>query len=167
MDQQEEQDYIRKVKSGNATAYAGLVDHYKTMAYAIALKVLGNPEDAEDVAQEGFIKAYQQLHQFEGKAKFSTWLYTIVYRTALAKTRELKMKTFSINEHFRENFTNDFSTPQLVLMEKDDEQRSIQMAINSLPQTEGLLVMLYYLHDNSVGEIQQITGLSMANIKIK
>lgn len=167
MDPQEEQEYVRKVRDGNATAYAALVDHYKTLAYAIALKVLGNPEDAEDVAQEGFIKAYQQLHQFEGKAKFSTWLYTIVYRTALAKAREQKMKTFSITEHFRENFTDDFSTPQLVLMERDDEQRSIQMAINSLPQTEGLLVMLYYISDNSVAEIQQITGLSTANIKIK
>jgi RNA polymerase sigma-70 factor (ECF subfamily) len=167
MNHQEELEYIHKVRSGNATAYAALVDHYKTMAYSIALKVLGNPEDAEDVAQEGFIKAYQQLHQFEGKAKFSTWLYTIVYRTALAKTREQKMKTLSINEHFRENFTNDYSTPQLVLMDKDDEQRAIQMAINSLPETEGLLVMLYYINDNSVSEIQQITGLSMANIKIR
>ena len=89
---QDEQVYITRVREGDPSAYAVLVDKYKVLAYSIALKVLGNEEEAQDVAQEGFIKAYQQLHQFEGKAKFSTWLYTIVYRTAIAKRRETKVK---------------------------------------------------------------------------
>ena len=167
MNSQDELEYIRKVRNGEHSAYAFLVDRYKTMAYSIALKVLGNEEDAQDVAQEGFIKAYQQLQQFEGKSKFSTWLYTIVYRTALAKAKESRVKTFSITQLFRDTFTNDYSTPQLTVMQTDDEQRSVNLAINTLPKTEALLVMLYYIEDNSISEIHQITGLSRANIKIK
>lgn len=167
MDLQEELEYIRRVKSGDHTAYAVLVDRYKTLAYSIALKILGNEEDAEDVAQEGFVKAYQQLQQFEGKSKFSTWLYTIVYRTALAKAKETKLKTFSITHQFKEVFTNDYSAPQLALMQSHDEQRAVNAAINRLPSSEALLVMLYYINENSVKEIQEITGLSAANIKIR
>ena|SRR5688572_25154052 len=167
MDQQEELEYIRRVRNGEHAAYAFLVDRYKAMVYSIAWRVLGNQEDAQDVAQEGFLKAYQQLYQFEAKSKFSTWLYTIVYRTALAKAKEVKVRTFSITEQFKETFTNDYSTPQLTLMQTDDEQRSVNLAINNLPKTEALLVILYYIDENSIGEIRQITGLSMANIKIK
>lgn len=167
MDLQEELEYIRRVRNGDHTAYTILVDRYKTLAYSIALKVLGNEEDAQDVAQEGFIKAYQQLQQFEAKSKFSTWLYTIVYRTALAKAKETKLKMFSITHQFKETFTNDYSAPQLTLMQSHDEQRSITEAINRLPASEALLVMLYYINDNSIKEIQEITGLSAANIKIR
>lgn len=167
MDDQEELEYIRRTCNGEPAAYAKLVDRYKTFAYAIALKVLKNQEDAEDVAQESFIKAYQQLHQFAGNAKFSTWLYTIVYRTALAKTRDMKAKVFSITDQFRRSFTNDHSSPQLTLMQANDEKRSVERAIASLPETEALLVMLYYIEENSIREIQAITGLSLANIKIK
>jgi RNA polymerase sigma factor (sigma-70 family) len=167
MDNQEELDYIRKVLNGEHTAYAFLVDRYKGMAYSIALKILENKEDAQDVAQEGFIKAYQQLHQFEGKSKFSTWLYTIVYRTALAKAKEARVRTFSITQQFRETFTDDYAAPQLALMQTDDEQRSVNLAVNKLPKTDALLVILYYIDENSISEIHQITNMSVANIKIR
>jgi RNA polymerase sigma factor (sigma-70 family) len=163
----DEHEYIQKVRNGDHGAYAVLVDAYKVLAYSIALKILGNEEEAQDAAQEGFIKAYQQLHQFEGKAKFSTWLYTIVYRTALARKKEMRMKTEPLTEKLRANFAADHSTPQLTQLQSDDIQRCMRMAIDRLPESEGLLVMLYYINENSIREIQQITGLTGANIKIK
>jgi len=167
MDHPDERGYIRRILNGEHAVYGILVDRYKTLAYSMALKVLGNVEDAEDVAQESFVKAYQQLHRFEGKAKFSTWLYTIVYRAALAKAQTSRLNAFTITERFRENFTNDHSTPQLTLMKEDDDKRCVQDAINKLPKSEALLVMLYYIDENSIREIQEITGFSAANIKIK
>ena len=83
------------------------------MAYTIALKILGNEEDAEDAAQESFIKAYQQIHQFEGKSKFSTWLYTIVYRTAISKLKENKIQILPISDTVRETYAHEYTTPQL------------------------------------------------------
>ena len=167
MDNQEELEYIRKVLNGEHSAYAFLVDRYKGMAYSIALKILDNVEDAQDVAQEGFIKAYQQLHQFQGKSKFSTWLYTIVYRTALAKVKEARVRTFSITQQFKETFTDDYVVPQLAVMQADDERRSVNLAVNKLPKTDALIVILYYIDENSVSEIHEITGMSVANIKIR
>jgi len=167
MENQEELECIQKVLNGEHAAYAFLVDRYKGMAYSIALKILDNEEDAQDVAQEGFIKAYQQLRQFEGKSKFSTWLYTIVYRTALAKAKEAKVRTFSITQKFKDTFTDDYSAPQLAVMQADDERRSVNLAVNKLPKADALLVILYYIDENSIGEIREITGMSVANIKIK
>lgn len=163
----DEQEYIRRVRSGDHAAYAVLVDAYKRMTYSIALKILGDEDEAQDAAQEGFIKAYQQLHQFEGKSRFSTWLYTIVYRTSIARKKELKRKTSPITDYLSENFAGDGYVPQLAQLQSDDIQRSMRMAIDRLPETEGLLVMLYYIDENSVREIQQITGLTIANIKIR
>jgi RNA polymerase sigma-70 factor (ECF subfamily) len=85
----------------------------------------------------------------------------------LAKAKEVRIKTFSITGKIQENFTDDYSTPQLSRMQADDEQRSVKLALSKLPEMEALLVMLYYINENSISEIQQITGLSMANIKIK
>lgn len=164
---QDEQECINRVRNGEHAAYAILVDRYKTFAYSIALKMLANEQDAEDAAQEGFIKAYQQLHQFQGRSKFSTWLYTIIYRIALARIAEKKIKVFSMTEAISKNITSDGPTPQLALMQADDEKRSISDAINTLPKTDALLVMLFYMNENTVTEIKQITGLSVANIKIR
>jgi len=167
MDHQAELECIGRVRGGDHAAYAVLVDRYKRLAYSIALKVLGNEEDAEDVAQEGFIKAFQQLHHFEGKSKFSTWLYTIVYRTALAKVSENRTRLLPITDQLKDRVATGHAAPQLSLMQSDDERRAISAAIDKLPGPEALVVILYYIDENSISEIQQITGLSAANIKIK
>jgi RNA polymerase sigma factor (sigma-70 family) len=166
MDLSEEQNYIERIKNGDSASYGFLVDSYKHMAYTIALKILNNTEDAQDVAQESFIKAFQQLHQFQGKAKFSTWLYTIVYRTAISKLKESRIKTLSINTTISENYRENDASPQEEQFHSKDEQRYVKQAIQKLPKTEALLVTLYYLNENSVKEIREITGLSLPNIKI-
>jgi RNA polymerase sigma factor (sigma-70 family) len=166
MSKSEEEGFIDAVKKGNPAPFTFLVDTYKYMAYTIALRILRNAEDAEDAAQESFIKAFQQIRQFEGKSKFSTWLYTIVYRTAISRLKERKISTFPINRPFEENYTRDHSTPQDELR-IDDEKRFIKDAIQKLPETEALLVTLYYIGENSIKEIQAITGLSSPLIKIR
>ncbi len=97
MEPSEDQTYVDRVKAGDSLAYAFLVDKYKNMAFTIALKVTGNREEAEDVAQEGFLKAYQQIGAFAGRSKFSTWLYTIVYRTALNHRQKNRNHPFSLD----------------------------------------------------------------------
>jgi len=167
MDNKEEEVYINRIKNGDLAPYTFIVDKYKHMAYTIALKILCNIEDAQDVAQESFIKAYQQIQQFEGRSKFSTWLYTIVYRTAISKSKENRIETVSISNSINENYSQDGGTPQLEQLQLKDEQRLVKQAIQRLPKTEALLVTLFYMNENSVSEIHEITGLSLANIKIK
>jgi RNA polymerase sigma factor (sigma-70 family) len=163
----EEEGFIDAVQKGNPAPFTFLVDTYKYMAYTIALRILRNPEDAEDAAQESFIKAFQQIRQFEGKSKFSTWLYTIVYRTSISKLKEKKVTMLSIDQASEENHSRDYAMPQIDEVGADDEKQFIKQAIQKLPEPESLLVTLFYIGENSIKEIQSITGLSQATIKIR
>jgi RNA polymerase sigma factor (sigma-70 family) len=165
MDQTAERLYIARIRNGDSAAYAFIVDEYKYMAYTLAVKILKNQEDAEDASQESFIKAYQQINQFEGKSKFSTWLYTIVYRTAISKQKEKRIQTTVISPSINENYPEDDESSSD--LESTDEQRHVRAAIDRLPTPDGLIVTLFYVNESSVKEIQLITGLSAPNIKIR
>lgn len=167
MENPEDHLYIDRTKKGDSGSFEYLVNKYKRMVYTIALRVLGNPDDAQDAAQESFIKAYKQIGQFQGTAKFSTWLHTITYRTSVSKLKRSDIETSSIDDLVEEKYVQDQRVSPLEEMQLKDEQKYVKQAIQNLPKTEGLLVTLYYLNENSVKEIQEITGLSNANIKIK
>ena len=83
VEHQQDKIYINKVLEGDRNAFAYLVDKYKTMVYSLALRLVKDREEAEEISQDAFIKAYQSLASFKGKAKFSSWLYRIVYNTAI------------------------------------------------------------------------------------
>jgi RNA polymerase sigma factor (sigma-70 family) len=162
-----DQIHIDRVLKGDHAAFAVLVDKYKRMVYTVALKIMDNAADAEDIAQESFVKAYRQLHTFEGKSKFSTWLYTIVYRTAVSKLQENNLETQPITPEIADHYANDGTVSAVEKLQAADQQRYVRMAIQRLPKMEALLVTLYYLEENSVKEIQEITGLTTENIKIR
>jgi RNA polymerase sigma factor (sigma-70 family) len=163
----EDQVYIDKVKSGDPASYSYLVNRYQNMAYTIALRIMRNAEDAEDAAQESFVKAYQQLHRFEGKSKFSTWLYTIVYRTSITRLKDQSLNMYELNDEISENFSDDSSASQLTTIIETERKSYIKNAIAKLPSTDGLLITLFYLNENTIREIEEITGLSGSNIKVK
>ena len=96
MDNNSDQIYIDKVLQGDTNAFAYLINKYKDMAYTIAIKIVKSHEDAEEVAQDSFLKAYEKLDSFKGNSKFSTWLYTIVYRNSITKIRKKKSLMFEI-----------------------------------------------------------------------
>ncbi len=166
MKPEQEVIYIQKVLDGDTAAFTPLVDAYKNMVYTIALKTMGDPTEADDVAQESFVKAYQQLSHFNGTSKFSTWLYTITYRTALYALRRNKIKTQSITDNDTETFIS-YTPSQLVLLSQQERKHFVKEAIDSLPKIEGLLVTLYYINESSIDEIHEITELSKTNIKVK
>jgi len=87
----EDKFYIEKVLKGDTTAYADIVNKHKEMVFTIAVKILRNREDAEEIAQDAFVKAFQALPGFKGEARFSTWLYRIVYNAAISQSRKRNM----------------------------------------------------------------------------
>lgn len=161
----DDQFYLDKILNGDPASYAFLVNRYKDMVYSIAIKILRDADDAQDLAQECFITAYQQLHKYQGRSKFSTWLYTIVYRAAVTQLRQNKLNTITIDDGVNE-VSDGNGSPFDQLRSKQVGQQ-VRSAIDKLPETEALLVTLYYINDLPVKEIQEITGLSNPNIKIK
>ena len=95
---QQDKIYIRKVLEGDRNAFAYLVDKYKAMVYSVAIRLVKDKEEAEEISQDSFVKAYQSLSSFKGKAKFSSWLYRIVYNTAITKLRQQPAGKISLDE---------------------------------------------------------------------
>lgn len=159
---------IAKVKQGDMVAFNALIDEYKAMAFTLALKLMKNREDAEEVAQDAFVKAYSNINQFEGKSKFSTWLYTIVYNTALTRLRKKQLDIQDIDSHALESSAFQ-SEPghEWRKMERDERSSYIQQALGQLVSEDQVVITLFYLNENSLAEICEITNWELSNVKVR
>lgn len=158
---------IEKVIRGDIQAYAILVDKYKKQTYTFALKLLKVPEDAEEVAHDAFIKAFQSLKHFRFESKFSTWLYKIVFNISMSRLRKKHLDVHSIDDHKFNNF--DLPQSENLFNTLSDREQSIivRNAVDRLPEDERTIVTLFYLNDCSVKDISDITDYSESNVKIK
>ena len=159
--------YVEKVLQGDTSAYAYLVNKHKEMAFIIANKIVRNKEDAEEIAQDSFLKAYQAIEKFKKEAKFSTWLYRIVYNTAISKTRKKKFEFSAIEDQIINNYSIDEIVENVNQLSDEEQKMCIDKAIEKLPEEDGLLINLFYLNESSIDEISQITGLTNSNVKVK
>jgi RNA polymerase sigma-70 factor (ECF subfamily) len=153
---------IDRILAGDQTAYADLVDKYKRYAYTIAWKILENKADAEEAAQDGFIKAYHNLKSFQREAKFSTWLYRIVFNTAISYKRKNRHKFQSI-----ENTIIEYSQEAQGGLEKNDKQRFVQVAMSQLNDADKAALSMFYLDEFSLEEIAEITGMAANTLKVR
>lgn len=164
----EDSYYISQVlEKGDASAFEGLINKHKTMAFNIAYRITRSREDAEEIAQDAFVKVYHNLQQFRGESKFTTWLYKVIYNLGLSRIRK-KGHTFSSIDD--DSYIEDGS--ENAFMEADklgarDRKVFVNKALDNLDESESLLITLYYMNDLPVEEISDITGLSESNVKVK
>ena len=159
--------YIERVLTGDVSAYASLVAKHKNLVFSIVLKILNNREDAEEIAQDIFLKVYRSLKTFEKKSKFSTWLYRIAYNTAISKTRKKKLEFVPMEESVVSNYSTDEVQQNMHLMEENDRQVLLEKALKTLPDEDQLLITLFYKNENSIEDISYITGFTVSNVKVK
>ncbi|MCX6246313.1 MAG: RNA polymerase sigma factor [Bacteroidetes bacterium] len=164
---QDDNETIGRVLSGDVAAYASLVTKHKSLVFSIILKVVNNREDAEEISQDVFLKAYQSLGTFERKSKFSTWLYRIAYNAAISKTRKKKVEMVPIEESVITNYSTDEVGRNMNEMDENDRQRVLEKALLRLPEEDNLLITLFYKNENSIDDISEITGLSVSNVKVR
>lgn len=159
---------IARVKEGDLSAFNVLIDEHKAMAFTLALKLMKSREDAEEVTQDAFLKAYKNIRQFEGKSKFSTWLYTIVYNTALSKLRKKKLPMDGTGLTALDN-QQGFSETDVEWRKLQKQERAsyIKLALDSLKEEDRMVITLFYLSENSLQEICEITGWELVNVKVK
>ncbi len=156
---------IKSILAGHINEYAVLVDRHKDMAFTVAYRLLNNREDAEEVIQDAFVKAFRHLSDFRQESKFTTWLFRIVYNTAMSKCRLKKPVLQTLDEvpSLREN-------PDVTGIENDDLAEKgmiLEKAMEKLTEEERALITLYYIQESSVEEIHSITGMSKSNVKIR
>ena len=159
--------YIEAVRKGDVPAFSFLVERYQRMVYSLALKLLKNTEDAEEMAQDTFIKAFQKLNMYEGKSKFSTWLYSITYNACISELRKRRIKFSSLEDHQLSDQDEMKMYDYFSETKKEDQDRYLNLALGKLPEDDQVLVTLYYYESQSMDEISIITGLTTSNIKVK
>lgn len=163
----EDSFYIERIKDGDSDAFTPLVEKHKDLVYTIVVKILRSREDAEEIAQDVFIKAYKSLDSFEGKSKFSTWLYRIAYNTAISKTRKKSLKTADLEDEVIQNFSDDEFREDLYEISSEEQVNILNRALKDLDENENLLISLFYKEDKSIEDISAITGLSDSNVKVR
>jgi len=159
--------YIEQILEGNSNAFSHLVDRHKNRAYNLAFRICGNHEEAEELTQDSFIKAYRSLKSFKMKSSFATWLYRIVYNTTISHVRVKKRGVLSL-EDFPADAT-DFIGTNSSDQEAEKEYRTslVNFALQKINEEERGLISLYYYEELSTYEISDITKISKSNIKVK
>jgi len=159
-------DLIEACKAGDKTSFRNLVERHSAFAYNLSIKMLKDEQEAEEATQDAFMKVYRSLSKFNATSKFSTWLYTIVYRECLNRLGKKKRYTEEIDERVMEGAVTSDQESGFDILAKDDRSRLIHKALKRLPSKEAAVLTMFYLEEQSLKEIHQITELSPANVKV-
>jgi len=153
-------EIVRRVQAGDAEAFGWLVNRYSGRIYALAWAVVRDAQQAEDVAQETFIRAYEHIGGFRGASAFSTWLYRIAYNRAAGECRR---------RSFGRIDAESCAVAEEPSVERFDEETIVRMrrALERLRPEERALVTLFYEEERSVVEIAQIMDLTQSNVKVR
>src|SRR2546423_1569213 len=147
-------DIIQLVLQGNTSAYAGLVERYRNFVFTIVLRYINSREDAEEVAQDIFVKAFRSLADFKGASKFSTWLYTITTTTCLTFLRKKKLEVHSLdNEKVFEVADNVDSGMSANQIEQKSKINMVNEAIKMLSPDDAQIITLFYKGEQTLEEI--------------
>ena len=166
MDVHEIKYRIERVLAGDKEAFGGLVDAHKDMVYTVCLRMLTSEADAEEAAQDVFVKVFRSIGSFQERAKFSTWLYRITYNHCISVIRK-KVKMIDLVDELPEGEVDEREMNGLESISAQERSRYLKMAIESLAETDAVVVTLFYYDEMSLEEIAEITGLSSSNIRIK
>jgi RNA polymerase sigma-70 factor (ECF subfamily) len=180
---------INRIKNGDTNSFEQIVEKYKEKAFTLTLRILKNRDDAEDSLQESFIKTFRAImdNQFEERSKFSTYLYRIVYNTALDYYKRHKSRSFnllSIDGNFNKPDSNDaadfgdfemkidkesFGSSNLLKTDKRTFDNELQVFINKflamVPEKYSVILTLFYINDLSHEEISQVLKIPLGTVK--
>ena len=161
-------EIISKVLSGDQQAYAELVSRYQNYVFTLAFRFMKNREDAEEVSQDIFVKAYRALADFKGSSKFSTWLYTIVNNTCITFLRKKKLQTYSLDkEGVFEAADSQDSGMRANLVEQKSKVAMVNSAISLLSPDDAEIITLFYKSEQSLEEIASILGVETNAAKVR
>jgi RNA polymerase sigma factor (sigma-70 family) len=165
---QPEELVINRILKGDQSAFSILVEKYQDYVFTLVLRFTTNREDAEEIAQDVFVKAYRSLADFRGDSKFSTWLFTITRTTCLSFLRKKRLDTVSLdNERTGLQVENKESGFGANGIEQKSKHTMLNNAISMLSTDDALVLTLFYQGDQSLEEIGKIMRLDPNTVKVK
>lgn len=164
---------IKQVLNGNQDAYAEIVDLYQSRLYHVCYRMLGNKHEAEDITQEAFLRAYINLHTFDQKRKFSTWIFRIATNLCIDRIRKKKPDyhldaqvpgTDGLDMYSQIAASEELPVEQL---EKMEMQEHLQYEISRLPDKYRSVIVLKYMEELPLQEISEILDLPLGTVKTR
>jgi RNA polymerase sigma-70 factor (ECF subfamily) len=163
-----DKEIINRVLNGEQQLYAELVNRYQNFVFTVTLRYTQQREDAEEVAQDIFVKAYRSLKDFRGDSKFSTWLYTIVTTSCITFLRKRKLDTSSLdNERVFEAADSQDSGMRANQIEQKSKFAMVNEAIKLLSPDDATIITLFYKGEQSLDEIGQAMKLETNTVKVR
>jgi RNA polymerase sigma-70 factor (ECF subfamily) len=169
--EERDRELVRSAKKGDTNAFGKLMLEYQSRIYRLARRMTETDEDAEDVLQEAFIKAFKSLSGFKGKSKFSTWLYRITVNLALMKLRRRKIDSVSLDEPVSteegavQREIEDEGPDPLAELIDTESMEVLDQAINDLPRGYRAVFVLRHVEGLSTEETARIVGISVPAVK--
>jgi RNA polymerase sigma factor (sigma-70 family) len=161
---EEERQWIMEVLAGNKKAYAHIINKYKNPLYATILRMTRNPQDAQDLVQEAFIKIYHQLNKYSGNGPFSSWMYRVAINHCMDEFRKKRYKMKQVQ--MDEDMAQDHHHPEVIFLKKE-KNRQLEKLLLTLPEEERMILLLRYVNELSYSEISGITDLPLSDVRNK
>ena len=164
MDQ--ERSWLAAARQGDRNAFGRLVEAYQGPVYNLTYRMLGNAQEAEDAAQETFLRAYRKLDSYDPARKFSTWLLSIASHHCIDRLRRRRLTWLSLEDENLppETMTSEQPGPERCALQSEHEAQ-IQALLGTLSADYRTVVVLHYWHDLSYEEIAQTTGSTVSAVK--
>ena len=167
MNNQDELNYIERILAGETNLFSYFVNSYSNSIYSLIVRIVQTNEDAEELTQDSFLKAFKKLDTFKGDCSFSTWLFRIAYNTAISATRKRKMEFPMVDEAMMESVPDEAIETFFEGDENEIRLQKLEEAITKLNVEEKTLITLFYTEDKSVAELARVLDLTPENVKVK
>jgi RNA polymerase sigma-70 factor, ECF subfamily len=165
----DELTWVLQAQQGNDDAFTKLVEEHQTHVYNLCYRMLGEPEAAEDAAQESFLRAYQNLHRYDQSRPFATWLLSIAAHYCIDRLRRRKLSIFSMDEENDDGSTYEIADPaspdpEAESVKREDRDR-LHILLKDLDETDRAAVIMRYWYDFSEVEIAESLKLTVSAVK--
>ena len=162
----EESHIIKEILNGKTEQYEYFLDRYGQQVFVLVDRIVSCQEDAEELTQDVFLKAFQQLSSFKAESSFSTWIYRIATNIAISAVRKKRNDVLRLDDSVFANLS-DTQVDAALEDESEEQMERLQQAMNQLEADERALITLYYLEEKPLAEVAFILGLTEGNAKVK
>lgn len=162
----EESYIIKEILNGKTEQYEYFLDRYGQQVFVLVDRIVSCQEDAEELTQDVFLKAFQQLSSFKAESSFSTWIYRIATNLAISAVRKKRNDVLRLDDSVFANLS-DTQVDEALEDESEEQMERLQQAMNQLEADERALITLYYLEEKPLAEVAFILGITEGNAKVK
>lgn len=159
-----EADCVQQVLDGDDDAFTDIVEHYQSHVYNLCYRMLGTPQEAEDAAQECFIRAYRYIKRYDPNRSFATWLLSIAAHYCIDQQRKRRLIAIDIDEIIEFSITDDSPNPENIIT-NNEKSDLVQKQLAELPTKDRMVLILRYWYEFSEIEISEALDISTSAVK--